>query len=132
MDYKEKYNVALRRAKEYHDNGGAPLILEVIFPELKESKDERIRKTLIAFFRDWERTKSHCWNVNVTDIIAWLEKQDHMIDPDKLIEWIKHYNITDCDVRTSIIPDSSPTSNPHFVRWFSEDFIEQFKKNFGL
>jgi len=46
MDYKEKYNKALEIAKDYHDKGGAPLILEVIFPELKQSEDEKMWKLL--------------------------------------------------------------------------------------
>lgn len=50
-NYEKLYNAALERAKEYHDNGGAPLILEVVFPELKESEDERIRKEIIAIFK---------------------------------------------------------------------------------
>ena len=77
MDYKEKYEAALGWMQSLYDglHGATKEDAEHYFPELLESKDESIRKTLIAFFRDWERTKSHCWNVNVSDIIAWLEKQ---------------------------------------------------------
>ena len=43
--------------------------------ELKESEDERIRERLIEFFKDWGKTRSHCWSISISDILAWLEKQ---------------------------------------------------------
>ena len=74
--YEQKYKEALERAqKAVYKGQVSQNFVDDIFPELVESEDERIRKTLIAFFRDWERTKSHCWNVNVSDILTWLEKQ---------------------------------------------------------
>ena len=53
---------------------GARQILS-LFPELKESEDERIRERLIEFFKDWGKTRSHCWSISISDILAWLEKQ---------------------------------------------------------
>ena len=77
MNYERKYKEALGWMQSLYSglHGATKEDAEHYFPELLENKDESIRKTLIAFFRDWERTKSHCWNVNVSDIIAWLEKQ---------------------------------------------------------
>lgn len=115
MNYEEKYKQALERAMKLYEQGTITECLGWVFPEIKESKDERIRKTLIAFFRDWERTKSHCWNVNVTDVIAWLEKQGHMLSPDKVVEWIE---------RNEPKFWESPC-NPDVI-------IEQFKEDFGL
>lgn len=51
-DYKKRYEEALERARELHDKhplGEPPTwtICEQIFPELAESEDERIRKSLI-------------------------------------------------------------------------------------
>lgn len=41
MNYEKKYKEALERAREnYHAGCLAPALLEYIFPELKESKDE--------------------------------------------------------------------------------------------
>lgn len=78
-NYEQKYNQALERAKILHTNNTMPPcnnlreIMEELFPELKESEDERIRKEIIDFLelphpqfvgkRDHEK-----W-------IAWLEKQ---------------------------------------------------------
>lgn len=69
------------------------------------------------------------------DILMRLKNNEpapKMINSDKVIEWLKHCNLSNCDMRTSIIPDSSPTSIPHRVRWLSDDFINKFKKDFGL
>ena len=88
MDYKEKYERSLERAKKLHETCDSQAVVgwcEYIFPELKESKDERIRKALIENFKWYcgdflETTK---WgkddNLLVKDIIAWLEKQDSQI-----------------------------------------------------
>jgi hypothetical protein len=43
MDYKEKYNKALERAKNYYsttDSVADTELIELIFPELAESEDE--------------------------------------------------------------------------------------------
>lgn len=46
MDYEKKYNEALNLAKSYYGKGTNEF-LDTIFPELKESEDEKIRKQLI-------------------------------------------------------------------------------------
>lgn len=55
MNYKEKYEQALKRCKkEFNFNNLAysheeiKQRLERVFPELKESEDERIRKAILA------------------------------------------------------------------------------------
>lgn len=76
MDYEKKYKEALEIARQFSEH---PLqedssnIVEYIFPELKESEDEKVRKALIEYFR---------WNVQQLlndfsnkEAIAWLEKQ---------------------------------------------------------
>jgi hypothetical protein len=50
--------------------------LEKMFPELKESKDERIMKELIKFFRMGAKYNSSTNGIPDKDIIAWLEKQN--------------------------------------------------------
>ena len=70
MNYEKKYKEALANARqEYNttENVERKQWLEELFPELAESKDERIRKELIKFVK-----------VNIPDeerYIAWLEKQ---------------------------------------------------------
>ena len=76
MDYEEKYKEALSRAKKLYGKYCINNVLESIFPELKESEDEKIRKELISFVNNdgWKFTKltkeeKESW-------ITWLEKQD--------------------------------------------------------
>ena len=71
MNYEKKYNEALKRAKKAKNNAslskGTIRVLDIIFPELKESEDERIRKSLIDMLKNDEK----CYLKE----IAWLEKQ---------------------------------------------------------
>lgn len=81
MDYKEKYNAARERARELSKTvTGANY--EYIFPELKEDDGERIRKGLINGFKEcledcqYPKNAVKYWhNVEVDNILAWLEKQ---------------------------------------------------------
>ena len=75
MDYKEKYNAALERANVAHKDEDRHIkaILERIFPELKDSEDESIRKELMDFIyvtcfpvKDLKKKER---------FLDWLEKQ---------------------------------------------------------
>lgn len=84
MDYEKKYKEALERArkienKEPVDVPDGTSIPVAIFPELKESEDERIRKELIRAFKSFNSIK--VWNgIERTNILAWLEKQGNNAD----------------------------------------------------
>ena len=68
MDYKEK----LQEAKRLYESATADqkYVLESLFPEIRESEDERIRKEIITFIATTPKQRnSHSkW-------LAWLEKQ---------------------------------------------------------
>ena len=84
MNDKNKYNNALEKLQEAlapkdgrEISGLTRGCIEEIFPELKESEDERIRKELI------EHIKANQWadyvlfqKFSPDDVIAWLEKQE--------------------------------------------------------
>lgn len=71
------YDEALERARQFSEH---PLqedssnIVEYIFPELQESKDERIRKEIIETFKNLGDGKIPV-DINYADIFTWLEKQ---------------------------------------------------------
>lgn len=75
------YDEALERAKEInreHSKKGFNSSDDVfyIFPELKESEDEKIRKALVNGFKDYEGWDEEWFDgITVRDAIAWLEKQ---------------------------------------------------------
>ena len=81
MNYKEKYDKALERMKSWAKGehpecfSEAQKVAEFIFPELKESEDERIRKTIYNCVK-WFGFDSHYFkNVSQEECLAWLEKQ---------------------------------------------------------
>lgn len=79
MDYEKKYKEALERARELqHDN----CWVTNIFPELKESEDEKIRKRIYNYINvtldDNENEEKEKW-------LTWLEKQGE--SSDKIHYW---------------------------------------------
>lgn len=74
MDYEKAYKEALERARDLHDNHplGQPqtwTTCEKIFPELRESEDERIRKEIIQSIKD------NMCVIHKDKCLSWLEKQ---------------------------------------------------------
>ena len=80
MTEKEKavaYDKALERARAINngkdvDVESGTTICEYIFPELKESEDEKIRKEIISILRNtyWTSNRNR-----FNELVAWLEKQ---------------------------------------------------------
>ena len=86
MNYEQKYKEALERARDsftYPDYPGF-IRADVVFPELKESQDERIRKEIIAIF---EGKIPFTSEEDSKRYIAWLKKQES-IDKDKLTKGV--------------------------------------------
>ena len=77
MDYEKKYKEALERARKLQENSNGMILkkwLWNIFPELKESKDNRIMKVI----RGWIYTRPASFfdnGISKEEILAWLEKQ---------------------------------------------------------
>ena len=78
---------AIKILKDFHDESALFSVrtaLETLYPELKESEDEKVRKALIEMVRD--RTGDELWvdyNVHKEEVLTWLEKQGEQ----KPIEW---------------------------------------------
>lgn len=96
MDYERLYKDALEKAKRMYNSAKElgfdvdAKNLETIFPELKESEDDRIKEDLIQWINEFPDT---IWRGHYKkDVISWLEKQG---DKDKFIEkelgYIKNY-----------------------------------------
>lgn len=80
--YDEAYKVA-ESIHRFSSNLAEIKRMEDMFPELKESEDERIKKTLIDFFSEGANNDEFTNNIPDIEILAWLEKQG---DKDKFIE----------------------------------------------
>lgn len=91
MNYEEKYKQAFERAKERYSVCSAPALLEYIFPELKESEDEQIRKTLIDYFQAYKEQKecgiTTFYGISTDNILTWLEKQGEQQGKSALEAW---------------------------------------------
>jgi ABC-type Fe3+ transport system substrate-binding protein len=107
MNYEKAYKDALERAKDVHtyycDDREQLRKIESIFPELAESEDERIRKSIINVFKG---NTSYTPDEEAKKYIEWLEKQGQkpiwkavdeqnlnavlsFIDDDCLRRWLK-------------------------------------------
>lgn len=78
MDYKEKYEQALDNLKKIKaankENKELVDFIDDKYPELKESEDEKIRKSILELVKQ----SSHILNpMNQKSMLAWLEKQGH-------------------------------------------------------
>lgn len=69
MNYEQKYKEALSRAKVVNPGTKDYNIVTAIFPELKESEDELIRKELISFLEGLKDTTL------ASKFIDWVKKQ---------------------------------------------------------
>lgn len=76
----EGYEAALERCKQWVagtsglNPGASPKeVAEYLFPELTESEDERIRKEIISFIKEFEKDHYRC--IDFRPWIAYLERQ---------------------------------------------------------
>lgn len=78
MDYEKAFKEALKAVKELQEanpsDDGIKNWVEEKFPELLESKDEKIRKLLIRLFMS-NNPNEKFDNISTNEIIEWLEKQ---------------------------------------------------------
>lgn len=86
MNYEKKYKEALERAKDYFKANQKLGELEEndmlsdIFPELKESEDERIRKGIIRNLEYLADRAEGFVKDELKERIAWLEKQAKLVE----------------------------------------------------
>jgi len=119
MDYEKKYKEAIERARNLKEdpqsvfNEFSPkegnTICDYIFPELKKSEDERIRKELIDFL-EYYRLNNVLDSKTIfllTDSVAWLERQGEQEEP-------QVYETKDGEVITYSESDGYKVIDPHF------------------
>ena len=83
----KRYDGALERAKEQSSKCCLDkIVLEDIFPELKESEDERMKKLCISVVKQFAAVcrKEDKYLPEVEKCIAWLEKQGEQKPADKV------------------------------------------------
>ena len=94
QSYKEKYEQAIERLKQWdREHPCAGYVVsdrdKFIFPELAESKDEKIRKAIISGMTALkDQGRETFARVPINDCIAWLEKQEGCEYIKK--DWLEH------------------------------------------
>lgn len=132
MTEKEKakaYDDALKKASISYKDEDKHLkaTLERIFPELKESEDEKIRKEIISILRNayWTSNKNR-----FNELVAWLENQR---DKDKLIQELGEYKVKYTqEVLEKYINSTSNKDDERLRKTaiaFLKDFAEQGYEN---
>ena len=126
----KRYDAALERANIIYTSKYKPEIaawtkksLEAIFPELAESKDERIRKALIRF----HQSTIDIDGIKGEEILAWLEKQGNKsvnIDIESMLSSYKQRLKSQGGVENSPIVNMCLTAFRHGV----ETALETIKK----
>ena len=95
-DYKEKYEDILDLAKKMYDAGTYDAqTIERLFPELKCTADERIRKALISCVNKIFEEYSVFEHTTKENILAWINKQEH-------IDWSEYDERNYTDLRIFI------------------------------
>jgi len=90
MEYEKKYKDALERASKLRVQNPFDTVsqmMEHIFPELKESEDEKIRKSLMDFFDSANQVGENPmyeYGIQTDEIIKYLEKQGEQKSTDNL------------------------------------------------
>jgi len=118
MDYEEK----LRLAKEALESGSYDTeTIEYIFPELKESEDEKTRKEIINYFECQSRDEP-CRKEIHNKWIAWLDNQ-------KSVEWNEEEEAALQDALWCIeqARKQAKDENDMGTCWFAERWLKSLK-----
>jgi len=99
------YDEAIKKAEVLYKTAepmsGCNVLLETVFPKLKENEDERIRKSIIAIINNFVDNS----NTFKPKMIAWLEKQgEHEgLDYPYVAGWRKNYKDNKPKVKHSVL-----------------------------
>ena len=105
MDYEKAYKAVLQTATQWIKDGCTDkekICLECVFPELRESEDERIRMALVEYFAPpVPFTKVR--GIPIQKVRDWFEKQKEQkpVDDKSFEEWVddwwKHHKVNNPD-----------------------------------
>ena len=78
MDYKKKYEEAVKKLKKFFTDNDDRILykhdIETVFPELKQSDDEKIRKEIEVILANTDLSR-FALHYTFADMLTWLEKQ---------------------------------------------------------
>ena len=99
MDYEKAYKAVLQTATQWIKDGCTDkekICLECVFPELRESEDERIRKKLYNTVMGTPNDSTWFDGTSKEAMLAWLEKQEGKADSftddgERIRKWLIEY-----------------------------------------
>ena len=98
MDYEKKYNEAFEAAKkelgaDRKEWKVVQQVLHNIFPQLRESEDERIRKAIIELLKEVEEDETYTGRQHIPDMLSYLEKQKEQksLSISAASEWLREH-----------------------------------------
>ena len=101
MDYEKKYNEAFEAAKkelgaDRKEWEVVQQVLHNIFPQLRESEDERIRKAIIELLKEVEEDETYTGRQHIPDMLSYLEKQKEQksLSISAASEWLRKHVCT--------------------------------------
>lgn len=110
-NYERKYKKALEWMQSLYSglHGTTKEEAEKYFPELKESKDDRIVRCLLNYFNHVHYNGIDLKGTDIDEVIAWLEEQSKQ----KFVEWSKEdeviilqiKQIMNCASLLNLVPD---------------------------
>lgn len=128
LDKAKRYDEVFNAAKEWYNNPNSSNIgksyLYAVFPELKESEDEEIRKSIIENLKgNMCRTDGDYDLLNKQ--IAWLEKQKEFVSEDFDDVW----ETADCDELTAPLEKYSKDAIKEMCHAWYDKGIELERRN---
>lgn len=137
MNYEQKYKEALEKARQFSERPleeDSSSIVEYIFPELKESEDEKIRKAVIEMIHDTPNIEcEENYNVRKEDALAWLEKQGEPlsvdVDVESMVQSYKKRLANECNISAeSLLVTICLTSFRHGIENTIDDLKLKYLK----
>ena len=116
------YDEAIKIAKKYWNSPRTCFDINALtemFPELKESEDEKIRKMLIEFFGRGLEYNSSTNGVPDKDIVRWLEKQGEKLQGKSTLEAAKEDKV---DSQNCVNPADKIETKFKVGDWITNDY----------
>ena len=135
--YEKKYKEALERASNLHkdavemENNMTTKTCEVIFPELAESKDERISREITEFLVDFNNGEYEMPNENTTDSwLSWQQKQGKSDDiiAERARTEKQRVLVTESDGVANIDWDTRSIQDVKLLLEYGLDYIKKLEK----
>ena len=125
--YEKKYKEALNKAKDMLSHKEIRREdMEYLFPELKESEDEKIRKALLNTVKYYHFKESpYMFDISKEQVIAWLEKQKEFVSADFDDVW----ETADCDELTAPLEKYSKDAIKKMCHAWYDKGIELERRN---